>query len=59
MQRSESRLSMKSLGSEHSDGADGRSSPGLVREPSLMSQIKSIGASAKKESENDGFRGGG
>jgi len=50
---------MKSLGSEHSDGADGRSSPGLVREPSLMSQIKSIGASAKKESENDGFRGGG
>lgn len=51
MQRSESRLSMKSLGSEHSDGADGRSSPGLVREPSLMSQIKSIGASAKKEEE--------
>eukprot|EP00435_Cladocopium_sp_Y103_P022178 s168_g5.t1 len=53
MQRSESRLSAKSVGSEHSDGAaDGRSpSPALVREPSLLSEIKSIGAFAKKEKE--------
>lgn len=49
---SESRLSSKSVGSEHSDAAEGRSpSPALVRETSLLSEIKSIGAFAKKEEE--------
>lgn len=57
MQRSESRLSAKSVGSEHSDGGDGRSpSPVLVREQSLMSEIKSIGAFAKKEEDADSKR---
>ncbi|CAK9117909.1 unnamed protein product [Durusdinium trenchii] len=44
MNRSESRLSVKSTGSEHSEGE-----ATLVRENSLVSQIQSIGAMAKQE----------